>query len=461
MRRKKMTEIHMVLKNQQAFFNSGQTKEVSFRIKQLKLLKHAIVRNEEKILQALHEDLGKSPYEGYLTEVGIVREEIGYMAKKVGAWATPKRVRTPFYHFPAVSHIYPEPFGVALIISPWNYPFQLTLAPLAAAMAAGNCAVVKPSEFSPHTSQVMADLIESIFDPAYITVVPGDVDVSKALLAEKFNYIFFTGSPGVGKSVMAAAAEHLTPVTLELGGKSPCIVEKDANIPLAARRIVSGKFINAGQTCIAPDYLMVHQSVKEQLVDRMIQCIEKFYGTQPMNSPNYPRIVNRNHFDRLVGLTKGARIMYGGESDPERLTIAPTLLDVADVSLPVMQEEIFGPVLPVLEYEDISEVITAVTNRPKPLSLYLFSENQQTVDRVLKQVSFGGGCINDTLIHLATPYMPFGGVGGSGMGGYHGKFGFDTFSHHKSIMKQSTRVDFPFRYPTFYKYLKLLKTVLR
>ncbi len=456
-----MTEIHAVLKNQRAFFNSGQTKEISFRIKQLGLLKHAVVQNENKILKALYQDLGKSPYEAYLTEVGIVREEIGHIAGKVRAWARPKRVRTPFYHLPAVSHIYPEPYGLALIISPWNYPFQLAVAPLAAAIAAGNCAIMKPSEFSPYTSQAIADLVESIFDPAYITVVTGGVEVSTALLAENFNYIFFTGSPGVGKIVMAAAAAHLTPVTLELGGKSPCIVEPDANLGVAARRIVSGKFINTGQTCIAPDYLLVHQSIKEPLVDRMIQCIEQFYGVPPMNSPNYPKIVNRHHFDRLMSLTKGARIMYGGESDLARLTISPTLLDVSDMPLPVMREEIFGPILPVLEYGELREAINVVSSHPNPLALYLFSENRQTVDRVLKQISFGGGCINDTLIHLATPYMPFGGVGGSGMGGYHGKFGFDTFSHHKSVIQKSTRVDFPFRYPAFYNYMKLLKTILR
>ncbi len=456
-----MTEIRTMMENQRAFYNSGQTKDIAFRVKQLKILKHAIEENEEKILHALHKDLRKSPYEAYLTEVGIVKDEIRHMVKKVQKWARPKRVATPVYHIPASSYIYPEPYGAAFIISPWNYPFQLAVAPLAAAMAAGNCAVIKPSEFSAHTSQVLAKLFDAYFDPAYVSVITGDADVSAALLAEKFDYIFFTGSPFVGKIVMAAAAKHLTPVTLELGGKSPCIVDADTNIDLAAKRIVSGKFINAGQTCIAPDYLMVHESVKEQLVDRIIHYIERFYGTMPTESPDYPKIINQKHFDRLLGLTKDATIMFGGGADSDQQIIAPTLLADVDWDHPSMQEEIFGPILPVMEFDNLPDAIARINDRPKPLALYLFSNNQKFIDTVLKNVSFGGGCINDTLIHFATPNLPFGGVGNSGMGGYHGKFGFDTFSHHKSIMRNTVRFDFPFRYPTFYKHLKLLKTVLR
>ncbi|MDA3895979.1 MAG: aldehyde dehydrogenase [Desulfobacteraceae bacterium] len=456
-----MTEIRTIIEKQRAFYNSGQTKDVSYRIKQLKILKHAIEENEEKILQALHEDLRKSPYEAYLTEVGIVLDEIGYMVKKVQKWSRPKRVGTPIYHFPAASYIYPEPYGISLIISPWNYPFQLAVAPLAAAMAAGNCAVIKPSEFSVNTSQVLAELFDVYFDPVYISVITGDADVSTALLAEKFDYIFFTGSPAVGKIVMTAAAEYLTPVTLELGGKSPCIIDQDANIEIAAKRIVSGKFINAGQTCIAPDYLMVHQSVKEPLVDRMIHYIQKFYGTLPTESPDYPKIINQKHFNRLLGLTKDATIMCGGAADSEQQIIAPTLLSDVDDDHPSMQEEIFGPVLPVMEFDNLSDAISRINGRPRPLALYMFSNNQSSIDAVLKNVSFGGGCINDTLIHFATPNLPFGGVGNSGMGGYHGKFGFDTFSHLKSVMRNTVRFDFPFRYPTFYKFLKLLKLVLR
>ena len=456
-----MTEIRTMMENQRAYFAAGQTKELSFRIRQLNMLAHAIEENEEKILQALYADLRKSPYEAYLTEVGIVRDEIRHMVKKVRKWAQPRRVSTPFYHFPAASYIYPEPYGVSLIIAPWNYPFQLAVAPLAAAMAAGNCAVVKPSELAPNTSQVLAELAEVYFDPAFVSVVTGDAVVATALLAEKFDHIFFTGSPGVGKIVMRAAADHLTPVVLELGGKSPCIVDKDANVDLAAKRIVSGKFINAGQTCIAPDYLLAHQSVREPLVDRMIFYVQKFFGARPLESPDYPKIINQKHFDRLLGLIKNATIMCGGDADPEQRMISPTLLSGVDGSHPSMQEEIFGPVLPVIEYDHLADAIARVNVLPKPLALYLFTNDQQAIDRVLEKVSFGGGCVNDTLIHFATPYLPFGGVGNSGMGSYHGKFGFDAFSHQKSVMRNTVRFDFPFRYPTFYKHLKLLKTVLR
>lgn len=456
-----MTEIRSMMENQRAFYNAGQTKEISFRVRHLKILKHAIEENEKRILDALHEDLRKSPYEAYLTEVGIVRDEIRHTIKKVRKWSRVKRVRTPMYHFPAASYIYPEPYGMALIIAPWNYPFQLAVAPLVAAMAAGNCAVVKPSEFSEHTSLVLAQLFEKYFDPSYIAVITGDAEVSTALLAQKFDYIFFTGSPAVGKIVARAASEHLTPVTLELGGKSPCIVDKESHIELAAKRIVSGKFINAGQTCIAPDYLMVHESVKEPLVDRMIHYIEKFYGSVPKECPDYPKIINQKHFERLLGLTKNATIMCGEEADPEQMIIPPTLISDVDWDHPSMQEEIFGPVLPVMEYTDLSDVIARIKKRPKPLALYMFSDDGRSIDAVLKNISFGGGCVNDTLIHFATPHLPFGGVGNSGMGAYHGKYGFDTFSHFKSVMRNTVKFDFPFRYPTFYRYLKLLKMVLR
>lgn len=456
-----MTEIHDVLKKQRQFFNTGQTRDISFRIKQLKLLKHGVATNQDKILDALHQDLGKSAYESYLTEVGLVLTELGHITRKLPSWAKPRKAITPYYHFPAKSVIHPEPFGVALIMSPWNYPFQLAFSPLASALAAGNCVILKPSEFAPHTGKVMAQILQSLFAPGHVLAINGDQEVSEALLKEHFNYIFYTGGAKVGKIVMTAAARRLTPVTLELGGKSPCIVDQNANIKLAARRIVSGKFINAGQTCIAPDYLLVHAGVKEPLIDEMIRNIEAFYGQTPINCPHYPRIVNRRHFERLTALLRDARIMHGGESDPERLTIAPTLMSLTNDTGPLMKEEIFGPILPVLEFTHIEEAIGMVNARPRPLALYLFSENQQTIDRVVKQVSFGGGCINDTLIHFATPYLPFGGVGESGMGGCHGRFGFETFSHHKSIIRKATWIDFPFRYPPFFNHLKLLKRVLR
>lgn len=456
-----MTEIRTMMEHQRAFFAAGQTRKLSFRVHQLRMLAHAIEENEDRILQALHADLRKSPYEAYLTEVGMVREDIRFMLKKVRQWARPRRVPTPLYHFPASSRIYPEPYGVSLIIAPWNYPFQLAVAPLAAALAAGNCAVVKPSELSPNTSQLLAELAEIYFDPAHVSVVTGDAAVAQALLAEKFDHIFFTGSPMVGKIVMRAAAEHLTPVVLELGGKSPCIVDKDANIDLAAKRIVSGKFINAGQTCIAPDYLLAHQSIRELLVDRMIDYIHRFFGPNPLGSPDYPKIIHQKHFDRILGLIKNATVMCGGDADPAQRLISPTLLSGVDESHPSMQEEIFGPVLPVLEVDDMPDAVKRVNALPKPLALYLFSNDSQTIDKVLKKISFGGGCVNDTLIHFATPYLPFGGVGNSGMGAYHGKFGFDAFSHQKGILRNTVRFDFPFRYPPFFKHLNLLKTFLR
>ncbi len=456
-----MTDISHIVKAQQAFFAAGQTRPVAFRKKQLRMLYHAVEQQEARILEALHADLNKCEYEAYLTEVGIAREEIRFALRHVGRWSRSRRVRTPFYHFPGASRIYPEPYGVALIIAPWNYPFQLTVAPLVAAIAAGNCAVLKPSEFSIATSQVLADLVAQYFDPGYITVVQGDVSVSQALLAEAFDTIFFTGSPGVGRIVMEAAARHLTPVTLELGGKSPCIVENDANLKLAAKRIVSGKFINAGQTCIAPDYLLVHRSVKEPLIEYMTETIRQFYSSNPIDHPDYPKVINQRHYDRLIGLMENATLLYGGAGDSKQRKIAPTIIGDVDWSHPVMKEEIFGPVLPVLVYDDLSEVIETVNSQPKPLALYLFTGSETTADRVLAAVSFGGGCVNDTLIHIATPYMPFGGVGTSGMGAYHGKFGFDAFTHYKSILHNTDKMDFPFRYPPFYNHLGLIKKVLK
>ncbi len=456
-----MSHIDGIVSAQRAFFNAGKTRDVDFRIRQLGILRRALKENEKQILDALYADLGKSDYEAYMTEVGIVLEDIRYYLKKIRRWARPRRVRTPYYHLPASSWIYPEPYGVALIIAPWNYPFQLAVAPLVAAVSAGNCAVIKPSEFSVSTSQVLADLARRYFDPAFIGVVTGDVAVSKALLAEKFDKIFFTGSPGVGRIVMGAAARHLTPVTLELGGKSPCIVEKDADIPLSAKRIASGKFINAGQTCIAPDYLLVQRSVRDSLVDEIQGHIRKFFGENPAESKVYPRIINKNHLERLSGLVEGATLICGGDHDPETLYFAPTLVEGTDLSHPIMQEEIFGPILPVLTYDTITEVIDMVNSRPKPLALYLFTGDAGKAKAVMNKTAFGGGCVNDTLIHFATPHLPFGGVGNSGMGSYHGKFGFDTFTHYKGIMKNTFHVDLPFRYPPFFKYINLLKKVLR
>jgi len=452
-----MEDVETVLAQQKTYFNSGKTRNVSFRRLQLEILRHAIEQYEDRILEALRGDLGKSAYEGYLTEVGIVLEEIRHTRRHLARWARPRRVRTPYYHFPAVSKIHPEPYGSVLVISPWNYPFQLAIAPMAGAISAGNCAVIKPSEFAPRTAEVIADMIAGYFDPGFVTVVTGDVEASKALLDQPFDYIFFTGSTEVGRQVMSAAARRPTPVTLELGGKSPTIVTADADIDSAARKIASGKFINAGQTCIAPDYVVAHRSVKDALVDRIGAHVEIFFGENPRESTDYPRIVNSRHFDRLSGLMEGAEIAWGGRTDRDSLYIAPTLADNVSWDHPLMRDEIFGPILPVLTYDRLTEVIEQIRSRPKPLALYLFARNGGDEKRVVNELSYGGGCINDTLIHLATPYLPFGGVGASGMGRYHGKASFDTFSHEKSILKNLSPIDNPFRFPPYMKTLRLVK----
>lgn len=452
-----MAEMGKILDGQRAFFAKGKTRTVTFRRLQLELLRHAVEQYEVRILEALGKDLGKTAYEGYLTEVGLVYEEIRFTLKNMAHWARPRKVKTPFYHFPAVSMIHPEPYGSVLIISPWNYPFDLAVAPLVTALAAGNCAVIKPSEFSPHTSEVTAEMISHYFDPELVTVVTGDAETSKSLLELPFDYIFFTGSTAVGQQVMAAAARHLTPVTLELGGKTPAIVTADADIDSAARKIASGKFINAGQTCIAPDYVLAHESVKEGLLDRIGWHINAFFGDDPRENPDYPRIVNTRHFDRLSGLLNGAGIVRGGRTDRDNLYFDPTIADNVSWDHPLMKNEIFGPILPVLAFDQLSAAIEKIRTKPKPLALYLFTRNRNDEKRVMTELSFGGGCINDTLIHYATPYLPFGGVGASGMGRYHGKAGFDTFSHEKSILKNFSPIDNPFRFPPYMKSLRLIK----
>lgn len=448
-----------MLHAQRAYFGKGECKDVNFRIAQLKKLYQWICEHEQEIMDALYQDLNKSPFEAYATEIGIVKEEIKYTLKHLRKWAAPKRVRTPITQFPSKSFIYPEPYGVVLIMSPWNYPFQLTIAPLAGAMCAGNCAVVKPSAYSPATTRLMAGMIKELFSEEYIAVVEGGREANQALLDEKFDYIFFTGSVNVGKYVMEKASAHLTPVSLELGGKSPCIVDETADIKLAARRIVWGKFLNSGQTCVAPDYILVQRSVKDKLIKQIGKCIRKMYGRDALANEEYPKMINEKHFDRVLGLMEGAHIVSGGESDRARLKIAPTILDQVNWESAVMQEEIFGPLLPVLTFYDIKEVIQMVNARPEPLALYYFTKDKRREGKVLKHISYGGGCINDTVVHLATSYMPFGGVGNSGMGGYHGKDSFDTFTHRKSIMKKSLLIDVPIRYAPFKNKLVLLKKI--
>ncbi len=456
-----MADIKRILDKQRKYFSSGETAQVSFRIGKLEVLRKHILECEEDIICALKKDLGKALFEAYETEIGAILEELKYTMKHLRSWARPRRVRTPVKHFISSSYIVQEPYGIALIMSPWNYPFQLTLSPLIGAIAAGNCAVVKPSAYSPATSSVIAKIIGECFNEEYIAVIEGGREANNALLDGKFDYIFFTGSVAVGKTVMAAAAVNLTPVTLELGGKSPCIVARDANLELAARRIVWGKFLNAGQTCVAPDYLMVHSDVKEELLENMKKCIKEFYGDLPCKNEDLARIINEKHFKRLSAFLKCGEIVTGGETHKDELRISPTIIDHITWEDPLMKEEIFGPILPVLEFKELSEVISTVSSHPKPLALYLFTTSRVVEKRIVDSISFGGGCINDTMVHLATPLMPFGGVGDSGMGGYHGKSSFDTFTHQKSILKKSNLVDIKLRYPPYGNKIEMLKRILK
>ncbi|MGD9236174.1 MAG: aldehyde dehydrogenase [Desulfobacterales bacterium] len=456
-----MTDIQQILAEQKKFFQAGHPKNLEFRLQNLARLRDAVIQNEAAILKALNDDLSKSACEGYLTEVGVVLNEIRLTRRKLKSWARPRRVRTPVTLWVGSSRIYYEPYGTALIIAPWNYPFQLSIAPLIGSIAAGNCSVLKPSEYAPHTAAILSQIIGSHFDNSYLAVIEGDAQIGAALLQERFDYIFFTGSVTVGKMVMAAAARHLTPVTLELGGKSPCIVDQDANIEQAARRIVFGKFINAGQTCIAPDYLLVHHSNVQRLREHIETYIRRFYGNNPQKSPDYARIINRHHFNRLVALLDGSRILFGGQSDPEDLYIAPTLIDDPGWEHPIMREEIFGPILPLLPFDDLEKVVSLLNSHPKPLALYVFSNQPQNYKKVIRGVSFGAGCINDTVVHFANTNLPFGGVGNSGMGRYHGKASFEAFSHQKGILKKSFAYEPPLRYPPYKNKLAILRKILR
>ncbi|MFP4460407.1 MAG: aldehyde dehydrogenase [Candidatus Zixiibacteriota bacterium] len=441
------TDIKDILKKQREFFDSGKTKSYEFRKKQLANLRRMIDDKDDLFYDALMADLHKSKYESYATEIGFTLSEISYAEKHLKKWMKPDKVRTPLLHFPAKSRIYYEPYGLSLIISPWNYPFQLALSPLIGAISAGNCAILKPSEFSPATSEALKDAIAEYFEPGFVTVVLGEVETSKALLAEIFDYIFFTGSPGVGKAVMTAAAKHLTPVTLELGGKSPVIVHEDAKLDIAAKKITWGKFLNAGQTCIAPDYALVHSSIKEQFIERLVKYITQFYQPNIRESSDYGRIITQKHFGRLESLLDGGKIVYGGQTDRSELFFEPTILTELDLKSKVMEEEIFGPIFPILEYDNIEEAMEFIESKSKPLSLYLFSESKKIEKMVTGRLSFGGGCINDVILHLATPHLPFGGVGRSGMGAYHGKESFLTFSHRKSILHKGLWFDLPLKYP--------------
>jgi aldehyde dehydrogenase (NAD+) len=443
----KVPPISTLVQQQRAFFSTGRTKTVEFRLAQLQKLKQAIIDHQDAIVEAAKADLCRPAFEAYF-EIATI-SEVNLALKKLKAWMKPKRVGTSIDQFPASAWIQPEPLGVALIIGPWNYPFQLMMSPLVGAIAAGNCAVLKPSEQAPHTSAVVAKLIQSTFEPNYVAVVEGDAEVSKQLLAEKYDHIFFTGGTAIGRIVMAAAAQHLTPVTLELGGKSPCIVDADIHVEHAARRIVWGKFINAGQTCIAPDYLLVDRRIKAQLMAAIKHCIQSFYGDDPAQSPDYGRIISPRHFARLSAFLDNGETFVGGQTDPEYRYIAPTVLDHVSWDSPVMQDEIFGPILPVLEYEDLDEAIACVNDRPKPLALYFFSRNREKQAQLLASTSSGGVCINDTVMQVGVATLPFGGVGESGMGSYHGKASFDTFSHFKSVLKKGLWLDLKWRYAPY------------
>lgn len=444
-------EIHGIVEKQRAYFQTGATLQVSARMEALRRLKEAILEMEEEITQALYEDLGKSAQESYMCEIGMVLDEIGHMLKHTPKYARERKVPTPLAQFLAHSFVKPMPYGNVLIMSPWNYPFLLTIDPLVDALAAGNTAVVKPSAYSPATSAVMEKLIHKCFPSEYVEVITGGRAENQCLFEEKFDYIFFTGSQTVGKEVMRHAAEHLTPMTLELGGKSPCIVDDTAKIELAAKRIVFGKFLNCGQTCVAPDYILCQAKVKDALLAALQKEITCQFGEKPLENPAYGKIINDKQFRRLQGLMNAEKTVCGGQCDEAALRIAPTILDNVTWEDAVMQEEIFGPILPILTFETLDEVIQVVNSHQHPLAFYFFSEDKKAVRKMLGRCIFGGGCVNDTIIHLATSHMGFGGVGESGMGSYHGKVGFDTFSHKKSIVNKATCMDLPMRYQPYTK----------
>jgi len=455
-----MTEqaIHSLVERQRAHFLTGATLDVDRRLAALSRLKACVQRHEAEITLALGRDLGKSGFEGYMCETGLALEELSYMLRHVRSFAREQTVPTPLVQFHARSYRKPSPAGVALIMSPWNYPFLLTMGPLVDALAAGCTAVVKPSAYSPHTSKLMARMIEECFPAEYVAAVTGGRAENTSLLGETFDTIFFTGSQAAGREVMRRAAEHLTPVTLELGGKSPCIVEKTANLKLAARRIVFGKYLNCGQTCVAPDYILCHRAVKDDLLVYMKKEIIRQFGEEPLDNPNYGKIINEKHFNRLVGLMDSGETVHGGGVRRATLQIEPTVLDGVEPEDPVMCEEIFGPLLPVLTFDELEEAVAFVNARPHPLALYLFTGSKSSVKEITARCGFGGGCINDTIIHLATSRMGFGGFRESGIGAYHGKAGFDAFSHYKSIVDKKTWLDLPMRYQP---YNKLNETLVR
>ena len=435
--------------------------DIKERKESLKKLLHVITKHEDEIIKALYDDFKKPAFEAVLTETNYVISDLKETIKNIDSWAKPKKVWPTIINFPSLDYIYSEPYGNVLILSPWNYPFQLALCPLVAAVAAGNKVTLKPSELTPHTAAIISTIINETFDVKDVLVITGDATIAADLLKKRWDYIFFTGSVAVGKIVAKAAAENLTPVTLELGGKSPCIVDETANLELSAKRIVWGKIINAGQTCVAPDYILVHQKVKDVFVKFLIQEIQNALGSDPEESPDYARIINLKNWKRQISLLENQKIIYGGQSNKDSLYVSPTLLDEPKMDSLAMQEEIFGPILPIISYQTAGDIEKIIKSFDKPLSLYLFSENKSFIDEVLQQYSFGGGCINDTVVHLVNNRLPFGGVGNSGMGAYHGKKTFDIFSHKKSIVKRGTWLDLPVRYAPYSNKLKNVRKMLK
>ncbi|QXP73475.1 aldehyde dehydrogenase [Tenacibaculum sp. AHE15PA] len=454
-------DISQLVKSQKNFFKTQQTKDISFRKNALKKLQKELIRREKDIVEALYNDFKKSEYEALMTETSIVLAELKMTIKNIHSWSKPKRVLPSLLNFPSSAKIHSEPYGTILIIAPWNYPYQLAFAPLIGAIAAGNNVVLKPSELTPHTSKVTKEIIEAVFNKNHVAVVEGGVAVSQELLAQRWDYIFFTGSVPVGKIVAKAAAEYLTPVTLELGGKSPCIVDETANIKLAAKRLVWGKFINGGQTCIAPDYLLIHTSVKEEFINHFKKEIINAYGENPEASKDYPRIVNTRNFDRLAALLQGEKIAIGGQINRDDNYIAPTVIDEPSLDSEVMKGEIFGPIFPLISYETEEEFDAIIAKYDKPLALYVFTTRNRFAKKIITKYSFGGGTINDTTVHFANHRLPFGGVGESGIGGYHGKKTFDTFSHKKGVVTRGNWLDVPTRYAPYKGKLKQLKFLMK
>lgn len=454
-------QIEKLVNTQKTYFSTGETIPVSFRLAKLKALKASIKLHEADIMSALKTDLGKSEHESYMCEIGMTLSELSYQQKHLRKWCRNKIHPIGLANFHSKGYSVFEPYGCVLIMSPWNYPFMLCMEPLVGALAAGNCCVVKPSAYSPATSAIIKQIIEEVFEPEYVSVVEGGRQENQALLEQRFDYIFFTGGVTVGKQVMEKASHHLTPITLELGGKSPCIITDNCNLKVAATRLVFGKYLNCGQTCVAPDYCLVDAKIKEPFLKLVKEQLQKMYGSTPLTNPTYGKIINQKHFERILGLINHDKVIMGGENNPKTLQIAPTIMDNVTAADAVMQEEIFGPILPIITYENIEEAEKFVKEREKPLAFYLFTNNKATEKRFMKYISFGGGCVNDTIVHLSEPSMGFGGVGYSGMGSYHGKNSFETFSHQKFILKKYNWIDLPMRYQPYKTfYLKLIRLFL-